>query len=124
MPKCTFCDALTHLYDGGVPICLDCVDRRELKLKSQEPEINVRAKLGDDLVKATKRARLAFESFRAVVGDVPSGLPHPDGTQRIHNASRQLSEARLDLMKAHDRLDDFLRRGIVPEDLKVHAARS
>ena len=52
------------------------------------------------------------------MGQIPSGFPHPDGSQRIHNASRDLSTARKDLMRAHTRLDDFLKTGIVPEDLK------
>ena len=56
--------------------------------------------------------------FIAVMGDVPSGLPHPDGTQRIHNASRELSAARKEVMKAHTRLNEFFGRGIIPEDLK------
>ena len=56
--------------------------------------------------------------FNAVTSDVPSFIPHPDGTQRIHNASHRLTEARNAMMKAHDRLNDYLERGTVPEDLK------
>jgi hypothetical protein len=46
---------------------------------------------------------------------VPSGLPHPDGTPRIHNASHELDTARKEMMKAHTRLNDFTERGIVPD---------
>jgi hypothetical protein len=49
---------------------------------------------------------------------IPSFIPPPDGTQRIHNASHKLTEARNTMMKAHRRLNDFLERGTVPEDLK------
>ena len=49
---------------------------------------------------------------------VPSGLPQPDGTQRIHNASREVSLARVELIKAHNRLSDYIGCGIVPEDLE------
>jgi hypothetical protein len=49
---------------------------------------------------------------------IPSFIPHPDGTQRIHNASHQLTEARNAMMKAHHRLNDYLERDIVPKDLK------
>jgi hypothetical protein len=52
------------------------------------------------------------------MGQIPSGLPYPDGTQHIHNASSELAKARKDLMRAHAALDDFLKTGIVPEDLK------
>src|SRR5258708_40126240 len=46
------------------------------------------------------------------------GLPHPDGTPRIRNASSRLSTARKNMMTAHNRLDCFLETGSVPEDLK------
>jgi len=52
------------------------------------------------------------------MSQVPSGLPHPDGTQRIRNASRELFRARKEMMTAHRRLDNFIESGIVPEDLK------
>jgi hypothetical protein len=43
---------------------------------------------------------------------------YANGAQRIHSASRELSVARKEMMKAHSRLDDSLSRGVVPEDLK------
>ena len=49
----------------------------------------------------------------------PSGLPHPDGVQRIKNASDELSIARKEMTRAYARLTDYVERGIVPEDLKV-----
>ena len=64
------------------------------------------------------RADSANEAFRQVMTRIPSGIPHSDGTQRIKNVSRQLSEARKEMIAAHDRLNDFLERGIVPDDLK------
>jgi hypothetical protein len=67
---------------------------------------------------ASARAKTASDAFRAVMGDIPSGLPHPDGTHRIQNVSGELSAARKDMMKAHARLNDFLKSGIVPIDLK------
>ncbi|SRR5712691_1243728 len=118
MAECAYCKTHTHLYDGGVPICLKCADERDEKRKSPEMEREVRTILMRDLLQATARANAASDEFRAVMGDVPSALPHPDGTQRIHNVSRALSAAREDVMKAHTRLNDFLSRGIVPEDLK------
>jgi hypothetical protein len=48
----------------------------------------------------------------------PSGLPYPDGVQRIKNASNKLNLARKAMATAHNRLNDYLSRGIVPEDLK------
>jgi hypothetical protein len=55
----------------------------------------------------------ASRAFNGVMDQFPSGLPHPDGAQRIHNASFELSAARQELMKAHSRLNDYLGRGII-----------
>jgi len=49
--------------------------------------------------------------------NIPSGTPRPGGVQRIHNASHELTTARDEMMKAHNRLNDFLNMGIVPKDL-------
>jgi hypothetical protein len=49
--------------------------------------------------------------------DIPSGLPQPDGAQRIQNAAHALAAARNEVMQAHSRLDEFLARGVVPGDL-------
>jgi len=77
----------------------------------------VRNKLQQELKDATERAATASAAFLAVTSQVPSGLPHPDGTQRIRNISHELAFARTALMRAHSRLDDFLVSGIAPEDL-------
>jgi hypothetical protein len=34
----------------------------------------------------------AVKRFKEIVRDIPSGLPHPDGSDRIRNASRELTE--------------------------------
>jgi hypothetical protein len=78
----------------------------------------VRARLFDDLRQATIQAEASANAFAAITGDTPSGLPHPDGVQRIHNASNEMKLARDGMMKAHNRLNDYPERGIVPEDLK------
>jgi len=67
---------------------------------------------------AMARMDSAAEQFHTVMREVPSGLPQPDGMQRIHNVSRSLSDARQKLTVARTRLDDFAVRGIVPDDLK------
>ena len=57
-------------------------------------------------------------SLELVLDQIPSGLPQPDGAQRIKNASHALSIARKEMATAHNRLNDYLSRGIVPDDLK------
>jgi hypothetical protein len=71
-----------------------------------------------DLDEATVGAGVAGMEFRATITDTPSGLPHPDGMQRIVNAAHKRDIARRNLVIAHDRLINYLERGIVPEDLK------
>jgi hypothetical protein len=75
--------------------------------------------LRDDLDSAKKQLKAASSKFDEVVRDVPSALPHPDGTYRIRKVSVEYSIARERLIIAHTRLNDFLTRGVIPEDLKT-----
>ena len=120
MAKCANCRAETQLYDNGVPICLECAEARDNKAIKKPPASSksIQNLLVDEIVEATSRTNQATQAFFEVMGHIPSGFPHPDGSQRIHNASNELSTARKDLMRAHTRLDEFLKTGIVPEGLK------
>jgi hypothetical protein len=111
MARCAYCETETELYAGASPICVPCADLSPEKRA-------VRAKLVHELHEATMRADAATAAFTEVTGDIPSRLPHPDGVQRIHNASREMDTARKAMMTANARLNDFLERGVVPEDLK------
>ena len=73
--------------------------------------------LQQELKAATERAASASAAFLDVTSQVPSGLPHPDGTQRIRNMAHELAFARTELMRAHSRMDAFLVNGIAPDDL-------
>jgi hypothetical protein len=73
--------------------------------------------LQEELKRATERAVSASAAFLDVTSQVPSGLPHPDGTQRIRNIAHELAFARTELMRAHSRMDAFLVSGTAPEDL-------
>lgn len=118
MAECAYCKTETFLYYGGVPVCIKCAEAHEAKRKPPSADRHVRTTLFQEFVEATARVKAASEAFIAVMGDVPSGLPHPEGTQRIHNASRELSAARKEVTKAHTRLNEFLDQGIIPEELK------
>jgi len=117
MARCVYCAAATEMYVSEVPICLNCSDRQE-KRKPPAREQQIRAMLVDGLVEATARTSAASQAFNRVMSQFPSGLPHPDGAQQIQNASAALAEARKELMRAHNRLNDYLGRGIVPDDLQ------
>jgi hypothetical protein len=123
MAACSHCGAETELYDSGVPVCLKCSVERDCKTAKKPPVAcrSIQNLLVDEVIQATSRTNKAAEAFLETMGHIPSGFPHPDGYQRIHNVSRELSIARKDLMRAHTRLDDYLRAGIVPEDLKRNA---
>ena len=120
MAACTYCGAETELYEKGVPVCLKCSEERDSKPRKKPPGSgqSIRSILVDEIAKATVRVNKASQTFVEVMGKIPAGFPHPDAPQHIHNVARELSTARKDLMRAHTRLDDFLKTGIVPEDLK------
>jgi predicted urease superfamily metal-dependent hydrolase len=118
MAQCAYCQAETEMsVAGDVPICIECSDAQGRRRKPATSE-SIIALLSEDLRIATLIAEETVIEFNEVVGEVPSGIPHPDGTQRLHNAADQMRMARNKMAKAHNRLDDYLRRGIVPEDLK------
>jgi hypothetical protein len=118
MAECAFCKVETELHESGLPICPACASARDGRLKGTQQKVH--SILHHELQAAAERAKAATASFDAASREIPSGLPEPDGTQRIHNASREVSLARVDLMRAHNRLNDYVGRGIVPEDLKRH----
>ena len=118
MAQCARCNTETYLYDGGVPICIKCSDLWEAKRKQPGTENQIHAALKDELAVVTEQAVQASEAFLRVTAEIPSGLPHPDGIQRVHNASHDVSQARARMSLAHKRLNDYVERGIGPEGLK------
>jgi hypothetical protein len=71
-----------------------------------------------ELEKASSLHEQAKREFWRVSADIPSDLPHPDGTQRIQNAARAQTAAMEALYQALRRFNAFLVDGSVPEDLK------
>ena len=118
MAVCTFCKTETELYINGLPVCVKCSEARGDKRKPPTSEHRIFSILQQDLSAATERFKAATAAFDAVTREIPSGVPQPDGTQRIHNASRKATIARMEMLRAHHRLNDFLNAGVVPEDLK------
>lgn len=78
----------------------------------------IRQFLQDDFDAAQQRRIAASKRFTEVMNDIPSGIPHPDGTDRIRLASRDYSESREAATAAMKRLSDFLIRGIIPPELE------
>ena len=116
MAQCAFCKDETEIYAGGdIPICVECSDARHATRKPSGTEQHIHATLLRDFRDAMTRNNQATREFEAVMGRLPSGLPH---AQRIQNASSNLTTARKGMMTAHNRLNDYLGRGVVPEDLR------
>src|SRR5258708_26463589 len=80
--------------------------------------------LWDDFQIALEEKNRALEEFNSVIQDTPSGMPHPDGVQRIKNCSRKYSEARYHMTRALERLNNFRNSGIIPDDLSKKPAQS
>src|SRR5665213_1249983 len=113
MALCTYCQNVTELYDGGTPVCVEC-SKPQLPLSHHA----IYAALQQDVTAGEERANAANAAFREVMKDIPSNLPHPDGTQRVLNVCRLLSVARREMTDADSRLNDFLALGTVPAHLK------
>jgi len=117
MAKCTNCGSETGLYSNRAPICPKCAELWETSRKPPALSLEIRSILHSELITATKRALEATREFDNIAGQ-SSGLPEAESAQQITNASNALTIARKEMSAAHNRLNDFLSRGIVPEDLK------
>ena len=102
-----------------MPICLKCCEREQNIAKKRRVGLNsIQNILADRIIQTTARVAQENQKFLDLIRQVPNGLPHPDGAQLIRNVCRELFIARTEMMTAHRRLDDFIKRGIVPDDLK------
>lgn len=112
MARCAFCKTQeTQSREYGVPVCPDCLD---IGKRKSNRNTGIRSVLFHGLAEAKFR----FEAVSTKFSDIPGGRPRTDGAQRVLNASSELAAARIKRKRAQDRLDDYLSRGIVPEDLK------
>jgi hypothetical protein len=124
MPQCTRCQTETELYENGSPICITCADRgTEPKPKPLSPTTlpQLRDSLFQALIRATARANAAAKALNAVTKQFQTG--RANGILLIRQASEDLEAARKELGRAHNRLNDFLSRGIVTDDLKRAAGQ-
>ena len=115
MAECAYCKADTELRESGIPVCPSCSDART-KRKPPATEQQIRSTLLQDIFELTARVEEATGEFNSAM-QIPSGLPHPDGVQKIKNASNRLTIARKELMRAHTRLDEHC-GGTVPGKLQ------
>ncbi|HWE52018.1 MAG TPA: hypothetical protein VG273_19655 [Bryobacteraceae bacterium] len=88
-------------------------DRREIE-----------AILKDRLSRAQRDYENARGEFKAFTSDIPSGLPFPDGTERIRNAGKALNFAISRYSAALDDFKSFIIEGVVPEYLRENTNRN
>jgi phage-related tail fiber protein len=73
--------------------------------------------LATEIEEARLKQKEAGETFRQIAADIPSLLPAPDGALRIHQAGTEYRAALDNLRNALHRYNDFIAKGIVPEDV-------
>src|SRR5436190_17064508 len=83
---------------------------------SVDPQ-EIRHLLEDDFDAAQQRRIAASKRYNEIMSDIPSGIPQPDGTDRIRFASREYKASREEASAAMKQLSDFLIRGIIPPEL-------
>lgn len=129
MAECAFCKSETGLCENGTQVCARCAegrDARRVPFDRRPPasELKIREILRQEVLETTATLNVASEEFHALVTAIPSGVPHPDGVDRIRQASLKLSVARKEMIRAHSRLNDYLSRGVIPDELKRAAQDS
>lgn len=117
MTDCKICGAETELFLNGTPLCLACSAASSAPPEAATNTVRVQRILEHDYTRGAERAKAALLNFQGVMGDIPSGIPHPDGAERIRQARRELLLSQENYLKANKRLQEFLVRGIVPDDL-------
>jgi hypothetical protein len=115
---CAFCESEAELSVDGTFLCKECSSKPESKIARLKAAREIHAVLHREVLASTAFANTASEKLRAIMEDIPSGLPQPDGSQRIQNAAHALAAARNAMMRAHSRLDEFLAHGAVPVDFE------
>ena len=115
---CALCESEAEVAIDGVPLCGECSGKPASEIEKLTTDREIRAALQREILASAARAHTASQELAAIMRDIPSGLPQPDGRQRIQNAAHALAAARNEVMRAHSRLDEFLARGTVPGDFE------
>jgi hypothetical protein len=69
------------------------------------------------LAASQDRRDQAAKRFDEMMREVPSGIPHPDGTERIRQISNEYGRTQAEASAAFGRLNDFLIHGKIPPNL-------
>jgi hypothetical protein len=100
MAQCAFWKMETQLLESGIARCVPCATET---LATRD----LRASLVRDLLEASALADSSSMELRAIISDIPAGIPHPTAIRSIQNASERVRAARRDMTKAQSRLNDL-----------------
>jgi len=82
------------------------------------PYTEIEKIIQDELELAMANFRETSARFKDVMSNVPSGLPHPDGSLSITQVTEAHKKSIADLQTAVKRHNQFFINKIVPDDLK------
>jgi hypothetical protein len=119
MAPCRLCGAETASSPGAVPVCANCAPigiAPGLAL-GLLPKPSIRERLQYEEGAARDESKRAWSVFLELTQQIPSGLPHPDGTARIRQARIEFHAAQEAYLRAQRRLVDYLVYGVIPDDL-------
>jgi hypothetical protein len=80
-------------------------------------DLSVLAILRAEVDRTQEEYTQSKKRFQAICKEVPSGLPHPDGTHRLQNAARAQTAAMVAYSNALQRFNELLLSGKDPDDL-------
>jgi hypothetical protein len=79
--------------------------------------------LRDEVGRARRAYQQAHLDFNSVTADIPSGLPAPDGTERIRNAGHAYRSTMNVYSDALREFNNFITDGVIPERLGLERLR-
>jgi hypothetical protein len=77
---------------------------------------SIRTRLEREEREALEQFRAAHNRLNEILKDVPSGIPHPDGSVRIQHAGAAVRFHSRKVADATRRLLDYLTKGIIPDE--------
>jgi len=87
MRKFTGLTCLLRVIDGSAPRFSD------IFVDQNSPPLRIATPLEIEVEETRRRYLEASREFLQVTRDIPSGMPHPDGVQRVQRASYQARQA-------------------------------
>lgn len=95
-----------------------CQDRQaEVRMGPYSDRSKTIERLQTDLWRARREYELTKETVDRIMSEVPSGIPHPDGSLRIQKASMAFKAALQNYNVAMQRFSEFMLEGKFPSDL-------